>query len=113
MTLWGSMPFGRPFATLENSVGMSPLPVGHGFLGCGRFRCGPLADHWLTSDVLDKGVPFAWEPFVATEVFEESDDIDDDELLRARFLRGANMPRTSSGFMGVFPLIVPHDERDT
>lgn len=49
---------------------------------------------------------------MATDVFEESDDIDDEEVLRARFFR-ANMPRTSSVFMGVFPLIVPHDERDT
>lgn len=106
------MPFGRPATALGKSLGMS-FPVGHEFLGWGRFRCGPFADHWLISDVLDRGVAFPWEPFVATEVLDESEDIEDDELLRARFLRGTNMTRTSSGFIGLFPLIVPHDERDT
>ena len=34
--------------------------------------------------------------------------IEEDELLRDKGLRGANIPLTSSGFIGAPPLIVPH-----
>ena len=62
-------------------------------------------DHWLRSVVEDKGVPLAWDPFEATvvaEEFEEVEETDDDELDRVRPLRGANMPippRPSSEFI--------------
>lgn len=74
----------------------SGFPVGQGFLGGGRFRGGPLEDHWLTSEAPEREVPLVWEPFVATDVLDESDEREDEELFRDRFLRGANMPRTSS-----------------
>lgn len=93
----------------------SALPAGHWPLGCGLFRDAELADHWLRSDVADSAVPFDWEPLVATVVFdalELLEETEEDELLRESVFRGTNMPRTSSGFIGSFPLIVPHAGRD-
>lgn len=83
----------------------SPFPGGQGVFGWGRFRGAPLADHWLRSVVEDSGVPLVWEPFEATVVAEEFEDVeetDEDELDRLRALRGANMPmppRPSSEFI--------------
>lgn len=103
---------------LESSWGNSPFPAGQAPFCDGRFRAAPLADHWLTSDPTDRGVPFACEPLVATVVVDELDEVeetDDDELVRDKALRGANMstpPRTSSGFIRLFPLNVPHAGRE-
>lgn len=113
-----TMPLGRPTGgSLENSGWRSLLPTGHWLLGCGLFREAELADHWLRSDVVDSDVPFDWEPLVATVVLdaleEALDETDEDELLRERVFRGTNMPRPSSGFIGLFPLIVPHAGRDS
>lgn len=81
----------------------SPFPGGQGFFGWGRFRGAPLADHWLRSVVEDKGVPLAWDPFEATvvaEEFEEVEETDDDELDRVRPLRNMPIPpRPSSEFI--------------
>lgn len=41
-------------------------------------------------------MPLVWAPFVATDVLDESEESEDEELFRDKFLRGANMPRTSS-----------------
>lgn len=64
-------------------------------------------------------MPFACDPFVATVVVDELDEVEeteDDELLRAKGgLRCVNMsmpPRTSSGFIELFPLNVPHAGRE-
>lgn len=46
---------------------------------------------------------------------DEVEETEDDELERGKVLRGANMPmppRTSSGFIGLFPLSVPHAGRE-
>lgn len=40
------------------------------------------------------GVPFAWEPLLATVVAEELDEVeetDEDEFVRDRVFRGTNM----------------------
>jgi hypothetical protein len=49
---------------------------------------------------------------VAEEAAEEVDDTEEDELLRVKLLRGTNMPRTSSAFIGLSPLTVPHSGRE-
>jgi hypothetical protein len=71
--------------------------------------------HWLTSPVDDAGVPFDWDPFVATVVvdeLEEVDDTDEDEFVRCRGRRVVNMPRTSSGFIDrEGPPLTPHADR--
>ena len=53
-----------------------------------------------------------WEPLVATVVLDEVEEIEDEEFVRESCLRGANMPLTSSGFMGVLPLTDPHAGRE-
>lgn len=57
-------------------------------------------------------MPFDCEPFEATVVLDEFEEMEDDELVRGRVLRGINMPRASSAFIGLFPLIVPHADRE-
>jgi hypothetical protein len=109
------MPFGRPAGILEKSGWPSGLPAGQALFGWGRLRGAELADHWLRSEAVDSAVPLDCEPFVATVVLEDTDELEemeDDELLRGRVFRGTNMPRTSSGFIGLFPLIVPHAGRE-
>ena len=87
-------------------------------MGWGLFRGGPFADHWLNSEVADTGVPFDWELLVATVVVDELDEVEeteDDELVRDKVFRGTNMPmppRTSSGFIELFPLNEPHAGRE-
>ena len=52
---------------------------------------------------------------MATDVLdavEPLEDIDEEELLRESVFRGTNMPLTSSGFMELFPLRVPHAGRE-
>jgi hypothetical protein len=62
--------------------------------------------------VTDKGVPFESELFEATVLLDELEEVleatDEAELLRESVFRGANMPRTSSGFIELSPLMVPH-----
>lgn len=75
-----------------------------------------LADHWLKSDVVDTGVLLTCEPFVRTvdaEVFEELEEMDPEEFVRERGLRGANIPLASSGFIELLPSIEPHAGRDS
>ena len=43
---------------------------------------------------------------------EEFEDIDDEEFVRDRVFRGANIPRTSSEFMDLFVSIEPHAGRE-
>lgn len=69
-------------------------------------------DHWLRSDAVVRDVPLDCEPFVATEVLDELEDKDEPELVLESCFRGANMPLTSSGSIGFFPLIVPHTGRE-
>jgi hypothetical protein len=45
---------------------------------------------------------------VLEELEEALEATDEAELLRESVLRGANMPRTSSGFIELSPLMVPH-----
>ncbi len=49
---------------------------------------------------------------VEVEALDELELIDEVELLRDKVLRGANIPFTSSGFIEVLPLILPHAGRD-
>lgn len=84
-------------------------------MGGGLFRVPALADHWLRSELVDAAVPLDWDPFESTVDTDELDEfelIEEDELLRDRGLRGANIPLTSSGFIGTLPLLVPHAGRD-
>lgn len=57
-------------------------------------------------------MPLDWDPFVATEVPDELVEMEEDEFVRERVLRGTNMPLTSSGFIGLLPLMVPHAGRE-
>lgn len=111
------MPFDRLLGGRRDKSGWpSCLLTGHIFADCcGLLRCCKLLlDHWLKSDVDESEPPLAREPLVATEVPDESEEMEDDEDERARFFRGANMLRTSSPLTVLFPLIVPfHAERDS
>lgn len=60
------------------------------------------------SVLADSGVPFGCEPLVAMVVFDELEEMDDDDEDRVSCLRGANMALTWSGFMGLLPLTAPH-----
>lgn len=106
------MTLGRFAGSLAYSGCTSGLEGGQGTFGWGRFRGPAVADHWLKSEVDDSEVPFDCEPFVATEVFDELEDSDEAELDLERDFRGANMPLTSSGSIGLLPLIVPHAGRE-
>ena len=99
--------WGRGFGNREKSPCASGLAFTHWPLGGGRFLGQP-----LRSPAAETGAPLV-EPFVETNVeldeTEELEAIEDDELVRWRFFRAANMPRGSSEFIAL-PLI-PHPGR--
>jgi len=69
------------------------------------------------SAAADAGAPLLRPLLVETSVeddpVDDVDDIEEDELVRWMVLRGANMPRGSSGFMALSdcPPLIPHPGR--
>jgi hypothetical protein len=64
--------------------------------------------------LLEAVEPLSWELDVSAVDVDEAEDVDDnedEELVRDKFLRGTNMPLTSSGFIGALPSMEPHAGR--